>query len=145
MTALATESRSLLHPALVGAGATLLIAAFASDFMYARTLLFQWNNISIWLLTSGLVIAALAALALLLDVASQHLAALAWRRFSGFAVAVLISILNAFVHSRDAYTAVVPDGIELSAVAAVILIILGMHGWSLRAAVPSTFSTEISR
>ena len=145
MTTHKTESRNLLHPAFVGAGATLLIAAFATDSMYARTLLFQWNNLSIWLLTSGLIIAAIAALALLFDIARQHLGALAWPRFAGFAVAILLSILNAFVHSRDAYTAVMPQGIALSAVVAAILLILGSRGWSLRPAQKPILSTEISR
>jgi len=51
---------SPLHPRLIGCGAVLLIATLASDIIYANTLLFQWENFSIWLLTSGLVLAALA-------------------------------------------------------------------------------------
>jgi uncharacterized membrane protein len=45
----------------------LLIAGFATDVLYWRTLLFQWNNFSVWLTTAGLLIAALATLALALD------------------------------------------------------------------------------
>ena len=126
-----TTSPALLHPPLVGAGTSLLIAAFASDLFYWRTLLFQWNNISIWLLTAGLIVAAVAALALFAEVLLGLAGHLAWERFAGFAAAVLLSILNAFVHSRDAYTAVVPDGIGLSASVAIILVALGRRGWAI--------------
>ena len=124
-----------LHPRLIAPGATLLVAALATDLIYSRTLLFQWGNFSIWLITAGLILAALAGLAVLLDAVRGRLGALAWGRFAGFAAAALLSLVNAFVHTRDAYAAVVPDGLELSALVTVILLILGWRGWSLRAAV----------
>ena len=122
----------LLHPPLVGSGAALLIAAFATDVIYYRTLLFQWNNFSIWLLMAGLILAGLAGLALLLDVARRRIEAMAWGRFVAFTAAALLALLNAFVHSRDAYTAVAPDGLELSGLVTVILLVLARRGWSLR-------------
>jgi uncharacterized membrane protein len=72
-------------------------------------------------------------LALLLEAARRRLGAMAWGRFAGFTVAALLSLLNAFVHTRDACTAVVPNGLELSALVTVILLVLGWRGWSLRA------------
>jgi uncharacterized membrane protein len=129
----ANDPPQLLHPRLVAPGAALLISAFATDAIYWRTLLFQWDNFSIWLITAGLVLAGLAGLALLLDVARRRIGAMAWGRFAAFTAAALLSLLNAFVHSRDAYTAVVPNGIELSALVTAILLALGWRGWSLRA------------
>jgi uncharacterized membrane protein len=128
-----TDPPQLLHPRLIAPGAALLIAAFATDVVYWRTLLFQWNNFSIWLITAGLVLAGLAGLALLLDVARRRVGAMAWGRFAGFTLAALLSLLNAFVHSRDAYAAVYPQGLGLSALVTVILGVLGWRGWSLRA------------
>lgn len=133
MTERANDPPPPLHPRLIAPSAALLIAAMATDLLYWRTLLFQWNNFSIWLITAGLVLAGLAGLSLLLDVARRRIGAMAWGRFAGFTVAALLSLLNAFVHSRDAYTAVVPDGLELSALVTVILLVLGWRGWSLRA------------
>jgi uncharacterized membrane protein len=129
---------------LVGFGAMLLVGALATDVTYANTLLFQWDNFSIWLLTGGLLLAAFAGLALVLDVASRRIAAIDWLRFSGFVAAALLSLLNALVHSRDAYTAVVPGGLELSALVSAILVILGWRGWSvgLRRPSHSTVSKE---
>ncbi|HLZ74911.1 DUF2231 domain-containing protein [Phenylobacterium sp.] len=134
MTEHANGLRRPLHPRLIAPAAALLIAALATDAIYWRTLLFQWNNFSIWLITAGLILAALAGLAVLLDAARRRLGAIAWGRFAGFTVAALLSLLNAFVHTRDAYTAVVPDGLELSMLVTLILVVLGWRGWSLRAA-----------
>jgi uncharacterized membrane protein len=134
MTERANDPPHLLHPRLIGPSAALLISAFATDAIYWRTLLFQWDNFSIWLIAAGLVLAGLAGLALLLDVARRRIGAMDWGRFAGFTAAALLSLLNAFVHSRDAYTAVVPNGLELSALVTAILLVLGWRGWSLRAA-----------
>jgi uncharacterized membrane protein len=126
--------RRLLHPGLVGAGATLLMAAFASDLLYWDTLLFQYNNFSGWLLTGGLVLSLLAAIAFVIDLILGRVGRVSWLRFLGLAAAALLGLLNAFVHSRDAYTAVVPQGITLSAIVTVILLAVGLGGgWSLAA------------
>jgi uncharacterized membrane protein len=127
----------LLHPGLVAAGAALLVAAFVTDILYWQTLSDQWETFSVWLLTGGLVLAALAGLALLLDVALRRLGAMAWWRFAGLVAAALLSLLNAFVHSRDAYVAVMPQGLELSVVVTALLFAVGRRGWSL-GAVPSS-------
>jgi uncharacterized membrane protein len=121
------------HPRLIGPGAALLISVLVTDAIYAKTLLFQWDNFSIWLLTMGLLLAAFAGLALLFDIWSHRIEGIDWPRFLGFVAAALLSLLNAFVHSRDAYTAVVPQGLELSALACAILVILGRRGWSVSA------------
>lgn len=125
---LAVRPRRLLHPGLVGAGSTLLIAAFASDLLYWQTSLFQYDNVSGWLLAGGLALALLAAIAFVIDLARRSVGRVAWRRFAGLAVAALLALLNAFVHSRDAYTAVMPEGITLSAVVTVILLVVGLSG-----------------
>jgi len=135
--------RVLLHPGVIASGATLLIATFVSDLLYWQTLLFQWNNVSEWLLAAGLVLAALGAIAFLIDLALRRFRKIAWVRLAGLTVAVLLSVLNAFVHSRDAYTAVVPEGIILSALVTLILIVVGLGGgWSL-ASRPAFLSPQI--
>jgi uncharacterized membrane protein len=131
------------HPRLIGAGATLLIAVAVTDLAYSRSLLVQWENFSIWLLVGGLFLALFAGLALALDLALHRVQHIDWLRFSAFAIAALLSVLNALVHSRDAYTAVVPQGLELSLIVAVILVILGTRGWSVGARVHLTNSQEI--
>jgi uncharacterized membrane protein len=48
----------------------------------------------------------------------------------------LLSLLNAFVHSRDGYTAVVPTGLTLSALVVAILLFTAWadRAWYLAAA-----------
>jgi uncharacterized membrane protein len=141
-----SHQRRPVHPRIIGLGAALLIAAFGTDLAYANSLLFQWENFSIWLLTGGLVLAALAGLALILDIVSHRIPGIDWLRFSGFTAAALLSLLNAFVHSRDAYTAVVPEGLALSAVVSVILVIIGRRGWSVSAQnIPQSVNSEETR
>jgi uncharacterized membrane protein len=127
----ANRPLNLLHPYLIGAGAVLLIGAFVTDLLYWRTVLPQWETFSIWLLTGGLLLAALSGLAFLLDVALRRAGTIVWWRFAALTVAALLSLLNAFIHSRDGYTAVVPQGLALSATVAVILLAIGWRGWSL--------------
>ena len=69
-----TPSTRLFHAPLVASGATLLIAALVTDVLYWRTALTQWENFSIWLITGGLLLAAVASLALLLDLAFHRAA-----------------------------------------------------------------------
>jgi len=84
-----------------------------------------------------LVLAALAALALGLDIATHRIPGINWLRFSGFSAAALLSLGNALVHSRDAYTAVAPEGLELSVLVSAILVIVGWRGWSVGLRNPS--------
>jgi uncharacterized membrane protein len=125
-----TPSR-LFHAPLVASGATLLIAALVTDVLYWRTALTQWENFSIWLITGGLLLAAVAGLALLLDLALRRAGRMHWLDFALLTIAALLSVLNAFIHSRDGYTAVVPQGLALSAIVAVLLLAAGWRGWSL--------------
>lgn len=128
------RQRRLLHPGLVASGATLLIAGFVSDVLYWQSLLFQWNNVSQWLVAAGMVFALLAAIAFALDVVLRRVGRIAWLRFGAVAVAAMLGLLNAFVHSRDAYTAIVPQGLILSAIVSVILLAVGLTGgWALAA------------
>jgi uncharacterized membrane protein len=123
----------LIYPAFIGAGAAMLIGAFITDLIYWNTLLFQWENFSVWLITLGLILAGISAVILMFDAIGGKGRPIDWVRFGLIAAAALLSLLNAFIHSRDAYTAVVPQGLILSAIVTILLIIVGVRGWSLAA------------
>jgi hypothetical protein len=53
-----------------------------TDIFYTRTLLFQWNNFSIWLITGGLILAALASFSLAIDVLLGRAGPINWPRFA---------------------------------------------------------------
>jgi uncharacterized membrane protein len=60
------------------------------------------------------------------DVAlGKRMRTLAWAHAVGYPLAFLLSLVNAFVHSRDGYTAIVPTGLMLSGLVVVILLLTG--------------------
>lgn len=128
--------RWLLHPFFVSIGGALLIAAFPSDVMYSQTSLMQWSNASEWLIATGLVFALIAAILLLVEVLIGSARPISWLDLILLAIAAVLSIFNAFVHSRDAWTSVVPEGIWLSGISALLLVIVGLRGWSVKAMRP---------
>jgi uncharacterized membrane protein len=120
-----------VHAIIIPIGAALLAGTLITDGLYILTFNNQWETFSIWLLTGGLLVAALAAPVLLAEVLLHRIGKIAWFRFVAMAAATLISLANAFVHSRDGYSAVVPMGITLSVLTTVILIAVGYRGWDL--------------
>ncbi|HEV7815809.1 MAG TPA: DUF2231 domain-containing protein, partial [Janthinobacterium sp.] len=55
---------------------------------------------------------------------------LAWPHALTSLVAALLSVVNAFVHSRDGYTAVVPTGLTLSCIVVVLMLLATWMGWN---------------
>ncbi len=110
------------------------ILALLSDLAYWATASMPWANMSVWLLTAGLVTALFAVIAGLVDFLGERRI----RRLPdvyihafGNAVALVLAIANAFIHSRDAYTSVVPSGLILSALTVLILLPTSWMGWRL--------------
>jgi len=122
-----------LHPFFVSLGGALLMAALFTDFMYSSNSLMQWANFSAWLITGGLILALIAAIVLVIDVALGRAGPIRWLDFGLLAVAALLSIVNVFIHTRDAWTSVVPSGITLSAIVTILLAVAGLRGWCVTA------------
>ena len=123
-----------IHPMLVSFPIVCFVGAFATDVIYWRSMSFVWETFSVWLLTAGLIMGALAAIAGLVDfISDPGIRALspAWSHMLGNLLAMALSLVNVFVHSRDGYTAVVPTGLILSGIVVLILIFTGWIGWSM--------------
>jgi uncharacterized membrane protein len=134
MTALAKRrGAKLLHPFFVSLGGTLLMAALFTDFMYSSNALVQWSNFSAWLIAGGLVLALISAIVLLAEVALGRAGAICWLDFIVLSAAAILSIVNVLVHTRDAWTSVVPTGITLSAMVTALLLFAGIRGWTVTA------------
>ena len=127
----------LLHPFFVGFGGSLLMAALFTDYMYSSNSLIQWSNFSTWLILGGLVLALLAAIMLLIDIFVIGAGPIRWIDFGLLAVATFLSIMNELVHTRDAWTTVVPTGITLSIIVTILLLIAGMRGWAVTGVQPA--------
>ncbi|GAC1579911.1 MAG: DUF2231 domain-containing protein [Sphingomicrobium sp.] len=115
-----------LHRFLGGFPTAFFTLALITDWAYVQTANLMWQYFSIWLITAALIMGGFAVLAGIVDWATggaRGRRGFGWH-FGLTIVALLLGLLNAFVHSRDGWTAVVPEGILLSLVV-VILIYLG--------------------
>ena len=121
----------LLHPFFVGLGGTLMMAALFTDYMYLSNSLIQWSNFSTWLILGGLVLALLAAIFLLIDIVVLGAGPISWIDFGLLSLATILSMFNELVHTRDAWTTVVPTGITLSVIVTILLLIAGLRGWTV--------------
>lgn len=107
------------------------VAALLFDAVYANTADVLWIKSAAWLNAMGLVFAIIPRLINLVHVwmpASRSARAEKLDFWLHFA-AIALAILNAFVHSRDAFGAM-PEGLWLSA-ATVLLLAIGfiVSGW----------------
>ncbi len=117
------------HPFLTGVGGSLLMASLFTDFMYFSNALMQWANFSAWLITGGLILALVAAIVLAVELALGRVGPVRWADFGLLSAAAVLSLINVFVHTRDAWTSVVPTGITLSAIVTILLAVAGARGW----------------
>jgi uncharacterized membrane protein len=108
--------------------------ALLTDIVYWKTAEIMWADFAAWLLFAGLVMGALAAIAGLVDFLSNRLIRAlptAWLHMAGNIVVMLLALFNSFVHSRDAWTSVVPTGLILSALTVVVMWFTGWLGGSM--------------
>jgi uncharacterized membrane protein len=118
-----------IHKVLVWFSAAYFAGALATDLAYWRMPDVMWERFSIWLILAGLAMAGLAIVAYAIDLAGRRrIDRPAWPRAIGYALAVVLAAVNAFVHSRDGYTAVVPTGLMLSGLVVVVLVFTAVVG-----------------
>jgi uncharacterized membrane protein len=123
-----------IHPMLVPFPIACFVGALITDITYWRTANIMWSDFSSWLIAAGLLMGGLAALAGLIDFISNRAIRTqppAWPHLIGNIIAMVLALFNAFVHSHDAWTSVVPTGLILSAVVVAILLFTGWMGWSM--------------
>jgi uncharacterized membrane protein len=123
-----------IHPMLVPVPIVCFVGALLTDIAYYATANMIWADFSAWLITVGVIVGVLAAIAGLIDfLGNRHIRAKApaWPHVLGNLLVLVLSIFNLFVHSRDAWTSVVPTGLILSVIVVLILPVTGWLGWSM--------------
>ena len=123
-----------IHPMLVPFPIVCFVGTLVTDIAYWATAEMQWANFSAWLLFAGLIMGGLAAIAGLIDFLSSRLIRglpYAWLHMVGNVIVMLLALFNAFVHSRDAWTSVVPTGLVLSALTVLVMLCTGWLGWAM--------------
>ena len=127
-----------VHGILSAYPLALFTAALGTDIAYANTAQMQWANFSVWLIAGGLAMGVLAAIAGIVDaIAHRKDRPLSrrrpWPHGIGVVLMMAFALVNAFVHSRDGWTSVVPTGLILSVIVAVLAIATSWMGYSLDA------------
>lgn len=123
-----------LHAMLVPIPVACFVGTLLTDLAYWKTAAMMWADMSAWLLTVGLIVSILVVLFGLIDfLGDRRIRSLraAWIHAVGNALALVLSIFNAFVHSRDAWTSVVPTGLILSGLVVLILAVTAWNGSDL--------------
>jgi|SRR3954453_1945490 uncharacterized membrane protein len=123
-----------IHPMLVPFPIVCFIGALATDIAYAMTAEMMWADFSSWLLVVGVILGVLAAIAGLIDFLSNRLIrelGPAWPHMLGNVLVLVLSVINLLVHTRDAWSSVVPTGLILSIVVVLILPVTGWLGWAM--------------
>ncbi|MGJ7505898.1 hypothetical protein [Variovorax sp. GT1P44] len=111
----------LLNPIPFG----FFVGALIFDALFARSADVLWFKSAAWLISIGLFFAVVPRLINLVRVwfpGVQHSAGRSRAAFFFYLLGVAAAIVNAFVHSRDAY-GVVPEGVWLSVLTVTLLIV----------------------
>jgi uncharacterized membrane protein len=123
-----------IHPMLIPFPIACFVLTFVSDLAFWRTSTEFWASASLWLLGIGLIMAALAAVAGLIDLTGdeqiRNLSG-AWQHAGGNVIAVLIELYNWYSRYEHGTSAIVPTGLVLSLVVVLILLFTGWKGWEM--------------
>jgi uncharacterized membrane protein len=123
-----------IHPMLVPFPIVCFVGAFLTDLTYWLTAEMMWADFSAWLLVVGMVTGVLAAIAGLIDFFGNRLIraqAPAWPHMLGNLLVLVLALFDTLVHTRDAWTSVVPAGLITSLIVVLILPVTGWLGWSM--------------
>lgn len=123
--AFAVALYELLNPIPLG----FFVAAWIFDILYMKTFMQMWTDAANWLIVIGLLVAIIPRIINVVFVwtGPKYLAGSPVKTHFWLSLfAIIFAILNAFIHSRDAY-AVVPMGVILSTVVVVLLLIANVQ------------------
>jgi len=124
-SALAVGIFALLDPLPIG----FFTAAWIFDIIYVFSTEIAWTQAASWLIVFGLFLAIIPRLINLVQVwigSDYPQNSPIKLHFWASALAIVLSIFNAFIHSRDAY-AVVPAGVTLSTLVVVLLLLANLQ------------------
>ena len=99
------------------------VGALVTDAAYAASAFLMWLHFSEWLIAAGLALGALAALVLLVEFLARpaiRRGGIGWAHLVLLYGALVVELINALYHTIDGWTAVVPTGMTLSIVGAVL-------------------------
>ena len=123
-----STARRVGHP-ILRTFAAFPIACFTCALLtaiaYVQTANVMWADFSAWLLAAGMAGGVVAAVAGLVSLVANRRARTqrpVWPIVVGSLLVLVIAFLNNLVHSRDAWTSVMPTGLALSAVTVLLML-----------------------
>jgi uncharacterized membrane protein len=109
----------------------LFLGALLSDLAYRGSFQIQWANFASWLIAGGLLVGGFALLWALIGLFRSQTGHR--RRPAVYFVVLLatwvLGLVNALVHAKDAW-AVMPEGLYLSAITALLALVASWIGYS---------------
>ena len=119
------------HPVVIWIPLTCFIGALLTDLAYWRSAEMMWADFSAWLVSVGVLLACIAAILGLIELWTGRYAGTrgsVWLYVLGNVVALVLAIFDALIHTRDAWTSVVPWGLTLSAATVLVLLVTTIFG-----------------
>lgn len=130
-TPIATFGAPPVHPFLAMAPATCFVGALITDIAYWCTAQMIWADFSAWMISAGILLTFLFAIVGVVEVLARRRVRARpriWPYALGQLVVLVLATLNMLIHSRDAWTSVVPWGIALSAATVVAVLLTAWLG-----------------
>lgn len=118
------------------------LGTLTTDIAYWWTAQMMWADFSAWLLTVGVIVGCIAVVVGLIETFAIRSALrdpAPWPYAVGGVLALILAVVDMLVHTRDAWTSVVPWGLVLSA--AVVLVLI-LTAWMTRRTV-DVAATEV--
>ncbi|MES1152938.1 MAG: DUF2231 domain-containing protein [Dongia sp.] len=125
--------RPPLHPTLMWVPATCFVGGLLTDLAYYKTAEMQWANFSAWLITAGVILGWLSCILGIVDLVGRRYATApvpGWAYAIGIGIVMILATFNMLIHTRDAWTSVVPWGLTLSAITVAVLVFTTVIGWT---------------
>jgi uncharacterized membrane protein len=125
--------RPPLHPTLVSFPIACIGGTLLTDIAYWKTAEMMWADFSAWLIAAGVILGWLAAIIGIVDLVGHRYTTApvpAWVYAIGNLLALILATLNMLIHTRDAWTSVVPWGLGLSVATVIVLLFMTWIGWT---------------
>jgi uncharacterized membrane protein len=132
LTSTVPIGRRPFYRGLAAFAASCFVGTLATDIAYWRTADMIWADFSAWLLSVGVIVGWATVVVALIEtfaVRSPLCGRITWPYAIGSLVALILATFDTFVHTRDAWTSVVPWGLVLSAAIVLVLILTAWMTW----------------
>jgi uncharacterized membrane protein len=124
--------RRPFYPVLAAFVASCFLGTLATDIVYWWTADIMWADFSDWLVSAGVVVGYLTIIVALIEGfvhRSRRFRQRSWGYAIGLILALFLATFNMLLHTRDAWTSVVPWGLILSTA---VLVVILVTAWMTR-------------